>query len=168
VLNGKLWRFQVAWPVTALAVLVVLSLIPPLSRRMPVQDDPEWPVAAVDAIERQGLHGRFFGPPDYGSYLTWRLGDRARCYVDTRGFFFPSELIADSHFIPQLAGDWRVRLKRVLDEYRTDYFVLETTGPRGQLWRSFRAHIDAPLYCDDQTVVLSAEQVRGAFPKVAR
>jgi hypothetical protein len=158
--RGWMLRFQPAWPALVLGVLLVLSLIPPLSRRMPVQDAPEWPAAAVNAIEKQGLHGRFFAPADYGSYLAWRLGDKARVYVDTRGFFFPPTLIEDSHLIPQLVGDWRERLDRVLDQYQTDYFVLETEGPRGQMWRTLQPLIGAPLYCDEQTVVLSAAQVR--------
>jgi len=59
-----------------------------------------------------------------------------------------------------LTGGWEARLERVLDQYQTDYFLLETTGARGELWRSVKPHIGKPLYCDDQTVLLSAEQVR--------
>jgi hypothetical protein len=159
-LRGALFRFQMAWPAAAFAVLVVLSLIPPLARAMPVQDSGEWPLAAVDHIEKNGLHGRFFGPTDYGSYVTWRLGDRAQCYVDTRGFFFPPLLIEDSHYLPQLAAGWQLRLQRVLDQYHTDYFLLESTGPRSHLWRSLQPHVSQPLYCDEQTVLLGADQVR--------
>jgi hypothetical protein len=158
-LAGAQFRLKPAWPLAAFGVLAVVSLIPPLAWRMPVQDAPDWPVAAVDAAERLGLAGRVFGPADYGSYVTWRLGERARCYVDTRTFFFPPVLFEDSHLIPQLAGDWRARLGRVLDEYHTDYFLLETTGPRGRLWHALRPHVQ-PLYCDEQAVLLRAEDVR--------
>jgi hypothetical protein len=127
---------------------------------MPVQDAGEWPVSALDHIEKNRLHGRFFGPTDYGSYVTWRLGNRAQSYVDTRGFFFPPLLIEDSHYLPQLADGWQARLERVLDQYHTDYFLLETTGPRGQLWRSLQPHVSQPMYCDEQSVLLGAEQVR--------
>src|SRR5262249_1586955 len=99
-LGSPLFRFQPGWPAVAFAALRVFSLPPSGSRKIPRQDAPEWPGAAVNAIEHQGLCGRFFAPADYGAYLTWRLGDRARCYVDTRGFFFPPALIEDSHFIP--------------------------------------------------------------------
>jgi hypothetical protein len=164
-LNGSQFRLQPAWPVAALLILAAASLIPPLSRRMPIQDAPEWPVAAVDEIERLGLQGRFFGPADYSSYVIWRLGDRARSYVDTRSFFFPPELFEDAHFIPQLAGDWRRRLERVLDQYQTDYFLLETTGPRGQLWQAIQGHVE-PIYCDAQAVVLSAAVVRRGVARI--
>src|SRR5262249_29989337 len=92
------------------------------------------------------------------------LGDRGRSYVDTRSFFFPGELIEDSHYLPQLLPGWRDRLDRVLG-HGTDYFLLETTGARGQLWQSLQPHVGPPLYLDNQTVLLSAAQVR---PAVAR
>jgi hypothetical protein len=165
-LNGPLFRFQKFWPAAALVLLVVISLIPPLARVMPLQDAPEWPEAALDHMEKSGVQGRFFGPADYGSYLTWRLGDRARSYVDTRGFFFPPTLIEDSHFIPQLTPDWRARLDRVLNHYHTDYFLLETNGPRGQFWRALQPHVGKPLFLDEQTVLISAEQVRRGVMKL--
>jgi hypothetical protein len=159
MLSSAALCFQWRWPAAAFGVLFLLSVIPPLSRRMPIQNSREWPVAALDWMESQGLHGRFFAPPDYGSYIGWRLPDRALTYVDTRGFFFPGELIEDSHYIPQLGPQWQARLEGVLAR-GTDYFLLETTGPRGQLWERLRPHIDQPLYCDSQAVLLTAEQVR--------
>src|SRR5262249_42614429 len=142
LLNTPLLRFQCFWPAAALAALTAVSLIPALSRDMPVRDARDWPARAVDWIERHQIQGKppahFFSPPDYGSYLTWRLGARVRTYVDTRGFFFPPELLADGHYIPQLGLDWRGRLDHILDdadpERHTDFFLLETTGPRGRLW----------------------------------
>ncbi|HEV3116168.1 MAG TPA: hypothetical protein VGY58_03895, partial [Gemmataceae bacterium] len=123
------FRFQWTWPALAFGLLAVVSLVPVLSRRMPVQNAKAWPVAALDWMEAAGVHGRFFAPPDYGSYVCWRLGDRARSYVDTRGFFFPGVLIEDSHYLPQMAPGWETRLERVLAK-GTDYFLLETWGAR--------------------------------------
>jgi hypothetical protein len=160
VFHGSMLRWQTFWPATAMSVLLVLSLIPPISRKMPMQDATDWPVAALDFIEQQGLSGNFFAPPDYGSYLLWRLGSRVRSYTDTRGFFFPPVLLEDSQFIPQLGPDWQGRLRRVLDEYPTDWFLLETTGSRGALWQRLQRVIGQPLYQDEKTVLLSAEQVR--------
>jgi hypothetical protein len=160
VMFSRLFRFQRAWPAAAVAALLIVSVIPPLSRGMPIQYDGTWPIDAVAHIERLGLEGRFFTPPDYGSLLIWRLPARAKTYTDTRGFFYPPLLIEDSHFLPQLGPDWRARLDRVLDEYRTDFFFLETTGPRGALWRTLRDYVATPLYVDDQSVLLSARQVR--------
>jgi hypothetical protein len=158
--NGDLLRPQPLWPAMGASALLLISLIPPVSRQIPIQDASDWPADAIARIEQLGIQGRFFAPPNYGSYLTWRLGDRAKSYVDTRGFFFPPELIEDSHFLPQLTDDWRPRLDRVLDTYHTDYFLLETQGPRGQLWRAIKSHTGSPLFVDDETVLLTASQVR--------
>jgi hypothetical protein len=152
--------FQLFWPAAAAVALLIVSLIPPLSRRMPVQDGEEWPVAAVAHIEQRGLKGRFFAPPDYGSFLIWRLPAVAKTYTDTRGFFYPPELIEDSHFVPQLGPDWRRRVDRILDAYQTDYLLLETTGARGALWQRLKDQIGTPIYKDGKCVLLSAGQVR--------
>ena len=149
------------WPGAVAGILVAASVIPPLCWRMPVQDAPEWPAGAVAHLRQQGVRGHFFTPPDYGAYITWALGDDARCYVDTRGFFFPAALVEDSHYVPQLGPDWRNRLDRILNQYPTDYFMLETTGPRGELWRQLQPLVGQDVvYLDGQAVVLRAETVR--------
>jgi hypothetical protein len=163
--SGRLLRFQWFWPAAAVGLLAAVSLLPPLAKRMPIQNNRNWPVAALDRMDELGLQGRFFSMPDHGSYVTWRLGARAKVYVDTRGFYFPPELLEDSLFIPQLTPDWRARLKRVF-AYGTDYFLLETTGPRGQLWHALQPYIEQPLYCDNRAVVLSAEQVRQGLARL--
>jgi hypothetical protein len=155
------FRWQPIWLLLVIGSLAAISLIPPLGRRVPQQDAPMWPAAAVDWVERERVQGRFFAPADFGSYLTWRLGDRARSYVDTRGFFFPPMILEDSNYLPQLVPGWRERLDRVLAQ-GTDYFLLETAGPRGTLWHAFEPFLGAPLYVDDLCVLLSADQVRRA------
>jgi hypothetical protein len=167
LLYSPWFRFQPRWLAGATGVLVVVSLVPPLAQALATREDPDWPSAAVDRIEQLGLSGRFFGPSDYGSYLTWRLGERARSYTDTRGFFFPPELVEDSHYVPQLGPNWRRRLDRILDDYATDYFLLETTGPRGELWRRLEPLLDSPpLHADNVSVLLTAAQVRAGVAKL--
>jgi hypothetical protein len=158
LLDAPAFRFQWFWPTMAFLLLAVVSLIPPLGRAMPFQENREWPARATDWIEAHTLHGRFFASPNDGAYLIWRLPGQAQSYVDTRGFFFPPELIADSHYLPQLGPDWPQRLRRVL-EYGTDYFLLETNGTQGELWHALRPVIADPLYLDETTVLLRADQV---------
>ncbi len=166
-LNHPWFRFQPFWPVAALAVLFVISVIPPVSRAMPRQNASDWPVAALDYMEKAGIQGNFFAPPDYGAYIGWRLRERGQIYTDTRGFFFPPVLLEDSHYLPQLGPDWRNCLTRVLDGYHTDYFLLETTGARGALWHTIKDKIGTPLFLDEQSVLLSAEQVRSGVAAVS-
>jgi hypothetical protein len=159
------FRGQWAWLLLVVGAIAAISLIPPVGRRVPKQDGPAWPATAVDWMERNGVEGRFFAPADFGTYVTWRLGDRARCYVDTRGFFFPPMLLEDSNMLPQLPPEWRERLDRVLAS-GTEYFLLETTGPRGNLWQSWKRQLGPPLYVDELCVLLTAQQVRRAADQV--
>lgn len=161
--DSPLLRCQWAWPTAALAGLVIVSLVPAWSRDMPRQEDDEWPQGAIAYMRANNIQGRVFSPPDYGAYVTWHLGDKVRCYTDTRGFFFPPVLLEDSHYLPQLTPGWQARMDRVLDEHQTDYFLLETTGPRGELWRQLQPALQGqPLYVDHQSVVLGAKMVRQA------
>ncbi len=163
---SPLFRPQWVWPAVGLAALAIVSLIPPLSRAMPRQNSDEWPVAALDYLESSSQGGNFFGPPDYSTYVTWRLKDKARSYTDTRGFYFPPVLLEDSHLLPQMTEGWEARMSRVLNQFPTKYFLLETTGSRGQLWRSLKPHIATPLFVDEQCVLLTADQVRDALPAI--
>src|SRR5262249_6789781 len=88
-LQTPLLALQPLWPALACLVLVAISIVPALSRDMPVQNSERWPAAALDHVQAAGWSGKFFGPPDYGAYIGWRLGERGKVYADTRGFFFP-------------------------------------------------------------------------------
>ena len=162
LLHAPAFRFQWGWPTAAFAALAVVSLTPPLGRAVPIQDHPDWPVAAVDWMDAHGVEGRIFAGPNEGAYLTWRLPGRVLCYADTRGFFFPPEILEDCQYLPQLAPGWRERLCRVRS-YGTDYFLLKTTGPHGALWRAIAPHVPEPLYRDDAVVLLRTDQVADAL-----
>jgi len=159
VLTAPAFRFQPAWAAVFVLLLSVFSLTPALAGRVPRQHGVDWPVGVVEFIERQDLRGNFFCNANHGTYLLWRRGpENARCYVDTRGFYFSPSLLEDALSVPQLAEDWEPRLRRVLD-LGTDYFLLETNGPSGALWRALEGHVE-PLYRDADTVLLRAEGVR--------
>jgi hypothetical protein len=164
-------RFQWQWPAAALIVLAAVSLTPPLSRHMPVEESSNYPIRAADWIEAHGLPSgrpwRIFGRPDWGAYLVWRLGDRVRCYADTRTFCYPPEVFADSYYVPLLTEGWEARLDKVLAA-GTDYFLLEKAGGHGNLWQRLRPHVHATLYDDDGWVLLSAAQVRRALRHIDR
>src|SRR5206468_1873347 len=104
--HTPLFQPQWMWPALGFGTLLIVSVIPPLSRAMPVQNSDEWPVAALDYLEEHGQGGNFFGPPDYSAYVNWRLKEKAHSYTDTRGFFFPPQLLEDSQYLPQMAAGW--------------------------------------------------------------
>lgn len=156
--HSPTWIWQWAWPAAAVGLLLGLVSVPMIGRRLMANEGSENPVAAANWIQANNIRGRIFGTPDCGAFLSWRLGDQTKCYVDTRGFYFPPHLIADAQLLPELADDWPVRLDRVLAS-GTDYFLLETTGPRAQLWQAIEIHV-TPLYRDDHCALFTAQQVR--------
>lgn len=162
IVASRVFRPNLAWPAVGFVALVAISCVPALSKEMPVQNAKEWPVAALDWCQRNEIHGNFFACPDYGTFIEWKLGDAGKAYTDTRGFSFTGELLEDSLLTPQLCVNWQDRLNRILTR-GTDYFLLETTGSRGRLWSHLQKSIDAPLYLDHQSVLLSADQVKRAL-----
>ena len=167
VLRAPAFRLQWYWPAAAFAALTVVSVTPPLSRAVPVQNHPDWPVAAVDWMAAHGIEGRIFAGPNDGAYLTWRLPGRVRCYADTRGFFFPPKILEDCQYLPQMSPGWPDRLRRV-ESYGADYFLLKTSGPHGVLWRAIEPHVSAPLYRDGGVVFLRTEQVANGLAAYER
>src|SRR5262249_34314981 len=75
-----------------------------------------------------------------------------------RGFFFPPEVLIDCQRVATCEDDWHERLDRVLDR-RTDWFLLETQGPGGALWRAMEGKV-TPRYLDEGMVIVSAVEVR--------
>jgi hypothetical protein len=64
---------------------------------------------------------------------------------------------------------WQQRMERILDRYATDYFILETTGPRGELWRQLQPLVGKEIvHLDGQTVVLTAATVRRCTATIER
>jgi hypothetical protein len=158
-------RWQPAWPLLFGAGFVILTLWPGFNDHFS-RESRLCPAQAAGWMKAHGIHGRFFGVPEFGTYVGWRLGEDGKSYVDTRGFFFPPELLEDALYLPRLRGDWQPRLARVL-ERGTDYFLLETVGPRGEMWRALQDHVGSPLYLDEQAVLLSAGQVRLGADRLA-
>ena len=162
IVASRWFRPNFVWPALGFGILVVVSVVPALAKQMPVQDGKNWPSDALAWCKQEGLQGNFFASPDFGSFIEWKLGDQAKAYTDTRGFFFSGTLLEDSLLTTQLCPDWRERMDRILGQ-GTDYFLIETDGARGQLWQRLRPDLGTPLYLDNQAVVLSATQVRRAL-----
>jgi hypothetical protein len=167
IVASPLFRPKLAWPVLGITGLFAISCVPAFSKNMPVQNSSQWPTAAMAWCQEHDIHGNFFACPDYGTFIEWKLGQGGKAYTDTRGFSFTGEMLEDSLLTPQLCSDWQDRLQRILGR-GTDYFLLETNGPRGRLWAHLQQSIDSPLYLDHQSVLLSADQIRRALDSLAQ
>ncbi|HLW65309.1 MAG TPA: hypothetical protein VKS79_08320, partial [Gemmataceae bacterium] len=154
--SGALFRPQWQWPVLSMTVLLLLALVVP-PHLLPNRQYEETPRATVDWIQGDPLPSsppwKIFTGSNEGSYLNWRLDGRARVYTDTRGFYYPGELLEDSFYLPREEAEYNVRLQRVL-AYGTQYFLLpmdDADGVEFQFWKSLKPYCSTPLYMDDLT-----------------
>jgi hypothetical protein len=167
--RGWLFRLQSFWWVLGLGFLAIIALAVP-EDRLPNNEHGSWPKGAADWMSTHSLPTprpwKVFSGFNEGAYLIWRSEIQAKVYSDTRGFFYPGELLEDSYYLPLAAPGWEERLDRVLNIYGTEYFLLPVGEPGHSLWLLLEPFIPAPFYRDDKFVLLSADQVRAAWAKL--
>ncbi len=173
MLNGPVLRLQPIWPAIGLGLLTLASAWP-WADKVPNAERTDWPHAAADWIAAGGLSGpgpwKVFSGQNEGSYLIWRFDGRVKVHSDTRGFYYPGDLLLESFWLPRALGDWRSQLDDVLS-YNPDYFLLQvhgTDGSRYRLWQLLEPQIPHPLYRDEQFVIVSADQIRQAAESIPR
>ena len=103
--------------------------------------------------------------------MLWRLNGRALVYTDTRGFYYPGEVLEDSFYLPRQEAEYDQRLQRVL-AYGTEYFLLpidDADGEEFKFWQCLKPYCSTPLYSSNPAkrgphfVLLTADQVREAM-----
>lgn len=158
---GPLLRPQPGWLGVGLLALSIFTLSP-WAAQTPNAEHRRWPRGACDWIAAGNLPTpppwNIFSGSDEGSYLLWRFPGQARVYTDTRGFYYPGDLLLDSYYLPGADAEWPQRLDRVLAR-GTEYFLLRVDSP---WWDILLTHGAVPLYLDAQHVILTAEQVQSA------
>jgi len=158
ILQGPFLKPQVWWPAAWFGVLALISLSP-LGERLPGRENKRWPTEAVNWIAANGLPTpgpwNIFSGSDQGTYLFWRLRGDVRVYSDTRGFYYPGDLLLDSYYLPDADAEWPQRLERAIAN-GSQYFLLPVES---KMWKLLEPHGPATLYRDDKYVLLSANQI---------
>lgn len=161
VFSGAMLRVQPGWLLIGFGLMVAVALLP-WGERLPNRENADWPREAVDWVAAEQLPTpspwKVFSGGNEGAYMIWRLDGRARVYADTRGFYYPGELLADSYHLSSASPGWQARLSRALDK-GSEYFLLPI---KSGLWETLQPHIKQPLHRDSKYVILSAAQVRDA------
>src|SRR5207244_1085748 len=115
ILHGPFLKPQASWPALFVGAMALFSLLP-VGSRLPGRENRLWPTEAVDWIAANGLPSqgpwKIFSGSDEGTYLFWRLHDQVRVYSDTRGFYYPGDLLLDSYYLPGAEAQWPPRLER--------------------------------------------------------
>src|SRR5262249_49016401 len=166
ILHGPFLKPQARWPALFVAGLALVSFLP-LGPRLPGRENKLWPTEAVDWIAANGFPSlgpwRVSSGSDEGTYLFWRLHDQVRVYSDTRGFYYPGDLLLDSYYLPDADAEWPQRLERA-NAHGSQYFLLSVGS---KLWKLLEPHAPETLYRDDKYVLLTKNQVTRAAAQVA-
>ena len=170
IVNLPMLRPEPVWCLGGLVVIIVASLMP-WGERLPNRESPDWPREAADWIEAGGLPGdgpwKVFCGYNEGAYFIWRFDGRVKVYSDTRGFFYPGEVLSDSYALPRAIGDWPAQLDRVVAN-GTEFFLLPVEDPTGEpfgFWKLLQPHVAKPLYIDKKFAIVSTAQVKAAVAK---
>lgn len=82
-----------------------------------VFDPAEYPVAAVRAMRRAGMHANLVVPLDWGEYVLWFLAPDVKVSLDGRfATVFPEQVVIDNFEFFTGATGWR----RLIENYPTD------------------------------------------------
>jgi len=92
----------------------------------PVLDLSTYPVAAMQAVESQGLLGRRLLTTDgWGDYVVLRYGTRQPVFMDDRYDVYPASLTIDYLSLISGHADWL----RIIQKYRVDVVVWPSSDP---------------------------------------
>ncbi|MGD0073493.1 MAG: hypothetical protein ABSD31_04045 [Candidatus Binataceae bacterium] len=116
----------------------------------PALDFHEYPAAAMDAVEAQGLLGRRLLTTDsWGDYVVLRYGPRQRIFMDDRYDLYPPAVAADLESLLIRQGDWPALVRK----YDIDVVVWPRRDPSvNAIVREFGFK---PRYEDEIAVVLA-------------
>jgi hypothetical protein len=85
----------------------------------------EFPVKAVDFLERSGPRARIFSTDRWGGYLIFRIYPTSRVNIDGRSDFYGPAFVRNYLDVMALKPGWRDRLS----EYEFDTLVLPSSAP---------------------------------------
>ena len=150
------------WLNAAIMAAIVGSLIFffPKESTLQQQVNNEYPVAALEFMQRRHLNGRIFNSIEFGNYMEWNTPE-LKPFVDGREDIFVHKGIFDDYL---LAVVMRQPFE-VLDKYQIDYVFLERTWPLAYLlehspsWRLVYSDKVAVLF--ERTLPTAAAPLKG-------
>ncbi len=148
-----------------IAVLLALALGGLWTMRAwaePALDFKEYPVAAMEAVESQGLLGRRLLTTDsWGDFVILRYGPRQRVFMDDRYDVYPASVAYDLESVLNGRGDWR----RIVQKYDIDVVVWPSHDQSVRVIEQTRGF--KQRYEDDVAVVLARGSGSNASGEIA-
>ncbi|MGB8646410.1 MAG: hypothetical protein WCF84_14320 [Anaerolineae bacterium] len=128
-LSGKLTRVPRWMTVSNAALLVLLSIAIGyyaglVFEAQPKAEQADFPVTAVDYLEREKPAGRLFNMYEWGGYVMWRLYPEQPVFIDGRSDVYGA-FIVDYLEVYRGASNWR----SVLDRYGVGLVLVSPQAP---------------------------------------
>ncbi len=122
-----------------------------------VFDPGEFPVAAVQALRRAGVHANLAVPLDWGEYVLWHLAPNIKVSLDGRfATVFPDDVVAANFAFFTGESDGR----RLIDDYPSDAALV----PAGLAPPTLRQRNWERVYRDDVAEVYARSDRPNAMP----
>ncbi len=128
-----------------IAVVSAIVISFPSEMQLQQQVNNEYPVAALEFIQRQRINGRIFHPAEFGGFIEWKAPE-LKSFVDGRAVFVENGIFEDC-FSALLVRD----PFKVLDKYKIEYVLLQPSWP---LTYVLEHSADWKLIHADKTAVL--------------
>jgi len=129
----------------------------------PALNFADYPVAAMQAIEAQGLLGkRLLTTDSWGDYIILRYGPRQRVFMDDRYDVYPPSVTADLETLLSGQGDWL----RIVRQYKIEVIVWPSRDPPVRVLELLQGFQNR--YEDNLAVVLVGRHVLSTGAQVAR
>ena len=97
------------WPGIAIIVFVLISL--PEAREYAFDPDRK-PVAAVEFLKHEHIHGNMFNNEEFGDYLIYKAYPQYRVFIDGRNDMYGADHVKDYIRVISLGAGWEDILKK--------------------------------------------------------
>lgn len=112
----------ILWPVLGISAIVFLVS----SGRLSYYFDPKVkPIAAVEFLKREPVHGNPFNDDEFGDYMIYALWPNYKVFFDGRSDMYGTARMKDYYKIVSLKPDW----EKILEKYKITWIMYDTGSP---------------------------------------
>jgi hypothetical protein len=110
------------WPVLSILLVSALAFGGKIHFNFPASDKP---VAAVEFLRRENLHGPMFNDDEFGDYLIYAAWPQYKVFFDGRSDMYGERWGGEYTKIVRLHPDW----ERAVEEHRFSWIFLPSSAP---------------------------------------
>lgn len=118
-------EYLMNWSILALSVVLLIWLWPKVTVLKKTMNIEQFPVDAVQYLDRNGITGRMFSPMGYSDYILFERYPRQKIFYDMRVEIYGGSLAKDYLLMLYAKDGW----KRKFKQYHFDFAVLRLSDP---------------------------------------